>query len=110
VIARRSVAASTGETITRGELLTMLDGGVGVSALQMWWRGLTGRSLVLRVRPSGERYRVGALRDGRVELRWPAPGPEEKTMLLAPTEVCRRFVMERDRSEIAPPGEEGAGR
>lgn len=109
-MARRSVAAPTGETITRGDLLTMLDGGRGVSALQMWWRGLTGRSLVLRTVPSGARYRVGALRGGRVDLRWTAPGPEEQTMLLAPTEVCRRFVMAKDRSEIALPGEEGAGR
>jgi hypothetical protein len=98
-----------GETVTRGELLTMLDGGRGVSALQMWWRGLTGRSLVLRTVPSGARYRVGVLRGGRVELRYTAPGPEAKTMLLAPTEVCRRFVLARNRSEIAPPGEEGSG-
>lgn len=101
---------SVSETITRGDLLTMLDGGHGVSAIQMWWRGLTGRFVALRTVTTGTRYRVGALVDGRVELRWTAPGPKDETMLMAPTELCRRFVMAADRGEIAPPGAEEVAR
>ncbi len=115
--AHRKVEPAGGEAVTRGELLTMLDGGVGIHQWEMWRRGLLGRRLILRNDREAGTFALGSWVGDRVEVRDYQRGSHVNGVAVgalrftwSPREVCRRMVLARGRQEIVEPQEAaGAG-